>query len=339
MKVVAHCLSLPMFKIGATFQEASICLRCQYRLSLRQRPRPKQPFPRAPLQIRHFEPGRRSFQEQVGVSDVDNYDDVVSKPIITYEPYEPGSKDPQRRKNAYSSVKNSLGVNALGEPAEVLIVGEKQQEANRKRDLVWRSLRPSTEALGETMSSTEMIEEMDAERGIIDIDQVCKNIEAVKGSRTAKGELPWKAAEYTVSSKQYNKFETTLREGFTVRQLAAYLEKTAKLRPVDPMDLHTEYSCSLYARSSWRPGMTDLWGMRAPQIMQGDQEKQGRSSKQGSQKSVIIDRIIRHCWRIRPQEDEAAVGEIDVRLQSPHLELIVNHSMIPRQLQSSYKTH
>jgi len=334
-----------MSKLGSTIQEATICLRCQHRLSLRRKPQPKQRQP--PQQVRHFGLDRRLHQEQTPVKDLDSYDgsshaasDYQPQPnfTITYEPYKAPSKTLSfRRLNEQPRHKDTLGFNSLGQPAEVLILKDRQESEDHDKPLKSsRSSQTSSDPQTEAMSSSDMLEKMNAERGIIGIDQVCKNIEAVKGEWTrdlTDLNLPWEAAGSVVTKRWYDELVSRLSDGFTISQLAVYLERNENMQLADPLDLHNQFSSTLYARSPWTPGTTDIWRSKSPEIT--ELARDGLSTKavildkvekQAPRKSILIDRILRYCWRIRPKEDESSLGEMDVRLQSAHLELILNHS-------------
>lgn len=333
-----------MSTLGFAGQEASICLRCQYRLSLRRRSRPKQR--QIPQQVRHFGRDRRLHQEQTPVKDVDSYDQSFapsqSQPqpnfTITYQPYKAPSKALSfRRLNDLPPPKDSLGFESLGQPAEVLILKDLQRRGHHDKPLQGtRSSQTGGDLPTEAMSSSDMLKEMNAERGIIGIDQVCKNIDALKDEWTralTDLKLPWEATGSVVTKRRYDEVVARLSNGFTISQLAAYLDRNENMQLADPLDLHNQFSSTLYARSPWTPGTTDIWRSRAPTITELDQGGMSAEAvvpdkieKQVPRKNMLIDRILRYCWRIRPKEDESSLGEMDIRLQAPHLELIVNHS-------------
>lgn len=331
-----------MSRFGFAVQEASTCLRCQYRLSLRRRPRLKQQ--QLHRQVRHFGLDRRLHQEQTTIKDVDSYDETSyvasdSQPqpnfTVTYEPYKPPSKTVSfRRPSELPPIKDSLGFESLGQPAEVLILKDRQERKDREKPIrgSWPS-QSGSDLPTEVMSPSDMLEEMNAERGIIGIDQVCRNIETVRDEWIRDDRLPWEATGSVVTKRRYDEVVSRLYNGFTISQLAVYLERNEKKQLADPLDLYNLFSSTLYARSPWTSGISDIWQSKAPAITELAEGSMGakafvpdRAEKQASRKSMLIDRILRYCWRTRPQEDESSLGEMDIRLQSAHLELIVNHS-------------
>jgi len=333
---------IPMFKLGFVAKEASICLRCQYRLSLRRRPRSKQQ--QLHQQVRHFGLDRRLHQEQMPIKDVDSYDEAShavpgSQPqpnfTVTFEPYKPPTKTVSFRRLSYlPPPKDSLGFESLGQPAEVLILKDRQERKDHEKPLEgsWPS-QTGRDRPTEAMSSSDMLEKMKAEQGIIGIDQVCQNIDTVKAEWTRDASLPWEADGRVLTQRRYDEIVSRLYDGFTISQLAVYLERNEHKQLADPLDLYNQFSSTLYARSPWTSGTTEIWRSKAPaitELAQGETSAQvvvpDRAEKQASRKSMLIDRILRYCWRTRPKEDESSLGEMDIRLQPAHLELIVNHS-------------
>lgn len=331
-----------MSKLGFAAQDISICLRCQYRLSLRKRPRPKQP--QNPQQLRSFVLGRGLQQEQSHHGNVDSHDETSYPPpeslpppsfTITYEPHKPPHKAVSwKRVQGLLPPKDSLGVESLGQPAEVLILKNPQQRGNRVEpsNALWVS-RADNDSATEMMSSADMLKEMNAERGIVGIDQVCKNIEDVKSEWAKYTNLPQEAPGSAVSRQRYDDVTSKLCKSFTMSQLVVYWERNKNTQLADPFDLHYQYSNTLYARSAWNPGTTDISNIKAPELMELVQDGMIAGSivpdnmeKHALRKSMLVDRILHQCWRIRPKEDESSSGEMDIRLKGPHLELIVNHS-------------
>lgn len=337
-----EAIRFSMSRFGSAVQEASICLRCQYRLSSRRRPRFKQQ--QLHPQVRLFGLDRLLHQEQTPIKDVDSYheapyvaSDSHTQPnfTITFEPYKPPFKAVSfRRPTELPPLKDSLNFESLGQPAEVLILKDRQKRNDQEKPIqgAWLS-QTGSDLPTEVMTSSDMLEEMNAERGIIGIDQVCKNIETVKAEWMRDARLPWEAPGGVVTKRRYHQAVSRLYDGFTISQLAVYLERNENQDLADPLDLYNLFSSTLYARSPWTSGTTDIWQSKAPPITELAQGRMSakavvpdRSEKQASRKSMLVDRILRYCWRIRPQEDESSLGEMDIRLQPAHLELIVNHS-------------
>ena len=186
---------------------------------------------------------------------------------------------------------------------------------------------PDKNPAQEPISSSGMLEEMDAERGIVDIDDVCKNIESVRTSWAAR-------TKGNITGVAYKDLVSRLQEGFTKQQLVAYMDRARRNPAADIFDLDVEYSNKLYARSSWQPvGHTSLRKSKAPKLAYNTLEEDfnekdvpGIERRQGLSKDDLVERIIRQCWKVTPKFEESRLGELDLRLQKLHLNLILNHS-------------
>lgn len=317
-----------MLKLMPAAQDFSICLRCQFRLGLRRGPRSGHRRPTGyPQQLRHFTSGLTVRQELSSSHDAaDNSVDLERSPI-RYSTEELHPNQNYRHGNEPSK-KDSLGFNVLGEPAEVLVLRDKENLF--RLDSAMALLRASgsdKNPAQESMSSSEMLEELVAERGVIDIDEVCKNIESVRSSWAAQ-------KKGSITGVAYNGLVSRLQDGFTKQQLGAYLYKAGKDPAADVFDLNVEISNSLYARSSWQlVGNTPPGQSKAPRIAdkmpeESSKEKEvlGKERAQGLSKEALVKRILRQCWNVTPRFQESSMGELDIRLQNSHLNLILNHS-------------
>ena len=307
-----------MFKLITAAQDISICLRCQYRLSFRQeaRPGPRRP-PGYPQQLRHFN-ARASLQQQPSST----HDVYLGRAPVRYSNEElyPGVGQP---------TKDSLGFNVLGEPAEVLILRDKTKRFQLDSSLAKvRASGPDKNPAPGSISFPEMIEKMDAERaerGIIDTDQACKNIENVRASWAAE-------TNCSITGDTYNTLVARLHVGFTRLQLAAYLDRAGvdragedKVASIFNLDLGL-YS-STYARSSWQPlEVTALQKSGAPRLGKNKKEVLVKQSGQGLTKDALVKKIITQCWNIKTSLQDSSLGELYIRLRKLHLDLILNHS-------------
>ena len=319
-----------MFKIASAVQETLVCLRCQYRLELRRSFCPK------PLRI--YQTGRLytvssiQHQEQASWSAVSDDHGALVKSVITYIPYgSPPRTPPSGRKRNFNPIKDPLAFNNLGQPAEVLIVKDEQSNRDGSESLV-EDLR---QVESDAMSSSKMLKEMDGERGIIDPDQVCNNIDNLRDEWKKSTHILSESTGQIIITRRYEELASQLHKGFTTSQLVTYLESRKEVLRTDPLDLHGEFSTKVFARSSWRSGTTDVWRSRAPMIVRAGRNNAQRrkitrdmSEQQPARKRALAEKIIGHYWCIRPKEDESSFGEMDIRLQPEHLELLVNHSKI-----------
>ena len=320
-----------MFKLSPITQDLSICLRCQYRLSVQKGPRraSSQRTTRSPQQVRRFALARTLHQGQAVIDDIDTYDGTINPPITKYKPQD-HSRRYQGQRRLYPQRKDSLGVDVLGEPAEVLVLRDRQARENHNAGVIWNPPQgPDSNLRTEAFSSSEMLGEIEGERGLVDADQVYENIENIRIAWEAKPRI----AAGVVTWAEYAGLASQLMNGFTVKQLAKYLKRTAKPKNVDPMDLRVEYTGKLYVRSNWSPGTTPMEQIRAPRSMEpvkdeGLQEEvaNGKPESNRLHKPTLVDKILRLRWRVKIEQDEDSLGELNIRLQWIHLDLIMNHS-------------
>ena len=332
-----------MFKLAPLTQEVSVCLRCQLRLSLRKVSRQDIPkrLSTTPQQPRAFAPGRKLGQEQAILSDDSLLDEELIAPIRKHDPFghKLEGRSVPRRVPGHTGVrhlprghKDTLTFNALGEPAEVLVLNDGRVAIEGRSDSVEvRSKRAAKDREINVLSSSDMLDEIDAERGLADIDQVFENIDGVKNSwiATSKSDPPvFSAAEHAEIASQ-------LSRGFTTKQLALYLDRADVDKPKDPLDLRYEFSSNIYSRSAWAPGTPSPQQSRAPKIVKSGKDSKMRKNltykkmdRQLSVKSMLIERILRQCWQFNVRQDESTEGELEIRLHATHLDLIMNHSRL-----------
>ena len=348
--------------VSAT-QDFSICLRCQYRLSLRQRHRPSRRWPtRYPQKLQHYATGVGLQQEPSSAHDAATNNGIGERAPIRYSSEVLHPNQHYRHGDAPAAIKDSIGFDVLGEPAEVLILRDKRKRFELEKALAKiRASGPDENPTAETISSSEMLEKMDAERGLIDLDEVCKNIESIKELWAAKKKSSGPSAAYSMLAVK-------LQQGFTRPQLGAYYDRARINLAADKFDLDAEFSSMSYARSSWQPlGKTQHAAVkiRAPKLLElvfeeENQEKKSEEAppriapsekslsekdssekatssndalqnqtRQGVNKKTLVRSILRECWNFRPRGQESPQGQLDIRLRESDLKLILNHSKQP----------
>ena len=323
-----------------------MCLRCQLHLNLRKVLRKGNPkrLSTTPQHPRAFAPSRKLGQEQAILSDDSLQDEQLVAPIRKHDPFghKVEGRSVPRRVPGHTGVrhmprghKDTLTFNALGEPAEVLVLNDGHVASEGRSDSVEvRSKRATEDREINVLSSSDMLDEIDAERGLADTNQVFENIDAVKNSWTARS----KCDPPVFSAAEHAEIASQLGRGFTTRQLALYLDRADVSKPKDPLDLRYEFSSDLYSRSAWTPG-TPSQQSRAPGIVKPGEDRKMRKSlmyekmdKQLSAKSMLIERILRKCWQFKVRQDESTEGELDIRLPTTYLDLIMNHSRLIRPM-------
>ena len=360
-----------MQKLGHGLQEITLCIRCPYRLNLWKRHQPQhrktfQParyfavdqlrkqehaiatgraetgdFQDAPASSSDTSRAEGEVEEGLKVQNGDISQNIPGSPNITYEIFEgPTSRILDQIKSREKlRTKKRLEYNRLGEPADVLVLPERRKERDEIDTYYGPPASDTDQTLAEAMTSSEVLEEIDAERGVIDRNQVIRNIDGLIDDSIRDLNLIWQTIGIVIPVENYDHIASKLYDGFTASQLAAYLAYTTRVFPVDPLDLHNKFSTALYTRSPWTPGTSDIWRVKTSDVTdisedeshQTGRSSRGKQSTAGSNKATFVEEILRRCWRIRPEEDESALGEMEMRLQAAHLELIVKHSRIAEQ--------
>ena len=239
-------------------------------------------------------------------------------PIITYEPR--GSATSARTQ----ARKHSLGLDVLGKPAEILVVQHEGDRQRSNRLYVKGVDNDPKENL--YMDSSQLLEAINKERGIIGFEQVCQNIEDLRQSILGQRSYSRGLAEDSVLEDLASK----LRNGFTASQLSAYLRNSSHEIVVDPFNLQQDYTCRLYSRSSWKPGTSSISHHRAPSLLENNSKAEGSSHgvqrpRKDIKKDELIGQIIHQHWHLKPLSEESLQGEVDIGLLSIHFDLITNH--------------
>ena len=224
-----------------------------------------------------------------------------------------------------------LGVDVLGKPAEILILRDEQRH---KRETQSNSTAPpSSESLPNQISSSELLQTIEAERGIINQAKVFANIENLRRS------ILKQTNEFglTVATK-YRDFASKVHDGFTVTQLQNYIDSEPPVSFSTNETFLDAASTTLYTRSPWVKGKTPfperaLSRLHPSGISNKKPEAVRRSNanndlKRPTKKNSLVEQILRQIWRIRVKAEEESIGELDARLQPGHLKLLLLHSAI-----------
>lgn len=330
-----------MSALGVTGRDATVCLRCQYAAAIGKRPLiRKRPILAEPVvrsfQARHLTV-RHGLRQAHAESHVDYNDTRTFVPRdsklgsgfyrSTFEERRAGI----RRLRGDST---KLDVQALGQPAEILIVrdwhvkkGRYDQPSQEEEALVKKS------ELEENLSPSEILDTVAAERGIIDSDGVCQNIQSLKETWLSK-----LGGTHTLpTDTQYNGLAKALHDGFTVAQLETYIASTKLYDRPQPGSFHRRYSagdCLLYP---WIPGSTPFPAGALSRLKSTDPPAvryqaglvPGAANEELNltRKQAVVGTILRRAWSLRTKEELQSIGELDMEIQPLHLDLLLNHSM------------
>lgn len=309
---------------GPLTNDASICLRCQYRLfarkSLRKRRQSSSSFTQSTRSFAYFTCLR---QEQL---------ESGSRPQYVQDPPE---FKPWRHLKLHT--KESLDVKSLGKPIEII---KMRDYPLRPFNTICNKLEKSDKA-SRTMSSSEMVALMDEESGLVNARRVAVNMAQIKSRWLSK--LQDGSGVARVS--EYNAIAESLMDGFTQNQLSHYYvtESSDVLLPSNAAEISSPSSTDLFTRSSWRLGSTDFPGNASSELQavrahlnQGSDnpfrsidviQKVQETSSSKSTKRILVDKILREKWNIQTDIEREMAGEVDIWVHREHLELILNHRM------------
>ena len=320
-----------MFVTEPSAGRFSICLRCQYRLTLRENTIWRSSPTSRGQQWRRINQTSR-LSQQLAEAHNDSFD-------LEHPEYDTGQTNavqkraspfPYRRIHLYR--RDLLGIDSLGRPAEALIV---RQKGTLYRPHRVRARRPPQQTL---VSASELLARIEAERGLVGAQRVAEHLEEVKSS--------W-ASNFPRNRKptlvEYRALEKKIHEGFTRLQLAEYYGQD---EAGSANDLSSPDSNNLFTRSEWCPVITNFPGNAAQRLNKIEKETRQRydptpeigdvikpqeelnSAKEVSRepKSTILSKVLRRRWQIQTVDEEERTGQIDIWPRRAHLRLLLNHS-------------
>lgn len=305
---------------------ASICLRCHYRLfSCRKLRKKRQISATSTLFSNPFAVFAYLRREQPETEESSLY----PEDLLDSSDYKPSL--PRRAwKPVRLHSRHPIEVEALGETSEIFRMRQPwKAPTDRLNDKL-----EQTDEDPYVMSPSRMLATMDGERGLVNEQRISTNIEDIKSSWFSN--LQIRSGVPTVS--QYNDLVKSLQEGFTKDQLVHYFTVQSRDKPTQPslMDLSRPFSTNLYTRSSWKIGSTQFPTNASSQLValrdgqqqnfNAKQEKHTEPSKSFGVKRAIILKILGDLWKIQRCEELEMMGEMDIWMQKIHLRLILNHS-------------
>ncbi|MCJ1474951.1 hypothetical protein MMC13_003611 [Lambiella insularis] len=276
------------------------------------------------------------WQEQVINSNGDYYADSANVPL-TFDRYtgqdriifKPKAVGRKWRRLRLGEQMVTLDMNALGQPAQIRILPDRPK-LREEYPLIYGQ----TVNLINDTSPEELLRTIADESLALDPTVINQSIEDLRSrfeADTGSGDTPTLA--------QCRGLAQDLHDGFTTFQLEAYLKQksTKPLSNGTPNydDLEERFHSKLCTRSAWFSGTSrfpeeailrldpGVGVKRQDDFLLGSTPPEGRLKQ--SEKQRIIERILRHAWRLRCKEEKALVGELDMRLQAEHMSLLLNH--------------
>ncbi|KAL8689641.1 MAG: hypothetical protein Q9218_004727 [Villophora microphyllina] len=335
--------------------EAHICLRCQYRFANCGviRPRTAQYRPEQ-SQRRSFSARSQHRQEHAlvrdGASEGHDFFDTSASPETSLNQHGDDIELPKdartprnlrdagfyfRRANLYS--KDALDITTLGRPVEVLRLQDGPPRNHERKWWLMEKDDNSKSCSTEPLTSSEILDTISAERGLVSAARAIENIDAVKQEWHAS----LKDKQLGPSDLECYNLGKRVHDGFTTKQLLDYINKPIIRESPVPQDLNHPFQFKTYTRSEWKIGVTTFPGDAAQGLQNEPATK--RQQREPSAKAnhatlsyetrrtkspfkyTLVNRIMRQNWNIRSREELRSIGEVNVRIHEAHLDLISSH--------------
>ena len=260
-----------------------------------------------------------------------------------------------RRRLVEKSTSLPLRIEVLGESGRIRVLRDPPKESNF---LSTPTSKVDVKKLKEVVPQ-KILQDINAESGTIDTATVNSNIdqlrEALKPSDES-GQLP--------TARQCTEVAQLLLDGFTLPQLEGYLAANKPTLPTHNFDLTRNFVSKQYTRSPWISGVTSDfpvealnrvdkaakgWNQRSTKFdllkdskVNDEPPKDDNSTRAERRnnfvkdrlvnkilrhsKDRLVNRILRYSWGIRTKEEEFVKGEVDIRIDSDSLKLLLSHS-------------
>lgn len=225
------------------------------------------------------------------------------------------------REHALRANVRELDVDALGKPAEVIVL--------KDSGIRYSFSQPRVENIdGDT--DVDILARLDSERGLADDTEVAKNIDGLQPR--SDGEA--------ISWDEFKAIEEQLNDGFTSAQLATYIRSHRVGRRRKPaadeqanifapvQDASTNRAGSDDTRSShisrisrWMPGISETGSRFEESPLRGYISDIAFTHKQR-----LVVQLMRQCWQLEVMELTDSVGELEMQIESQALELLISKS-------------
>ena len=219
----------------------------------------------------------------------------------------------------------SLGIDTLGEPAQIRILREKE-DRNRRNAIVSES---NENVFSQVKSREDILDAINADKDGKDADPF-DNLEDLRKNFIYSSGV---VGEPTLG--QCREIAQEIHDGFTSPQLECYLRKTKSSQAAEHKALERRYEDELFVRSAWFIGVSKFPHHAIQRLGSDDLDCKGEhfilgleplSGQKQSKKQRLVEDVLRKSWRLRCKEEKVIEGEIDIRLRPQYLALLLNHS-------------
>ncbi|KAI9775242.1 MAG: hypothetical protein M1839_001360 [Geoglossum umbratile] len=197
----------------------------------------------------------------------------------------------------------NLQIQALGEPAKVIILRDSMPDNSRSVEHLNSTEReiPDTENL----TLMKLLAKLDAERGLISQEDVNTNVEVLRPSPNT-----------VLSQEDFSKLADELCKGFTTTQLAGYTHafeaKQPPKYPAKKMERPTNIE-----ETEWTPRVVPK---PSSSVEMGVTSAAVRNV---TKKRKLAERVLRRCWSVQTEEEYESIGQIELCLRHRELSLLL----------------
>lgn len=277
-----------------------ICLRCQYRLARRSVPSKT----RSAFISTHLRPKKSKIVPDNPEDDEEDLHAPIKRPLkLSRHPLglpKHISEHPLGKLYGYTGQqlrenREKLSVDVLGETAEVIVLRDSKirnyKQGGYEEDV-------------ETKKGIDILATLDEERGLVGWEEVESNI---NDFRPIDGHHPQ-------TREEFSDLLTGLQSGFTVSQLARYLQIHGRKDLADPEPITASLALRI---SPWIPGISE-----SDERLDNDHLR-GYDLESYTTKQRLVLRLLRECWKLELPFVEEGIGQIEVDIKAGDLDLLL----------------
>ena len=232
-----------------------------------------------------------------------------------------------KRRKFERSKKSSLGMDVLGQPAEALVLEDRDVRNHRSGiksagDIRDFELLPRSQPSG----AEDLLRETRLEQGYPDEDTFCEHINRLRERYTAS--QPTRGAR--LNQPQFDELSRELEQGFQKGQLIAYIRRTSTAKSTQLTSLHAPFQDSVIMRTSWEE-VSQKKPSRFRKILPSTLQKHLVPGSRFTHmtRAELASTILIRLWRLKNVQDGLLEGDMLLRIQRPWLSLLINHSSTP----------
>jgi len=201
------------------------------------------------------------------------------------------------------SGRENLEATVLGEPAEVIVLRDS------KIQRFVRYMDATREIEEQKAESIDILATLDSQRGIVSPEEVNENI----------GQLRPKYGQEPETMEDFNALVLEVSSGFTVPQLAHYIESFPKENLVEPVTIAISTNKSPFQSiSQWIPDISES----TARLDQRSGRGYAFASYTGKQRLAL--QLMRNCWDLELPELEEGIGEQEIELHPDDYDILLS---------------